>query len=240
MVENSGGRRVFGAHWAFVAFFAGVVGYHLVTLVTTAAVNHQTGDDDPLDLPAGPALLLAFLPNLVLGLGPVAGSLRFGAGLERDFGLRATWRDIRIGLACGALALVVGYLLNLGVLAVYGGDDVSDSPLTDLPDVSDGSYAWVAAAAAILIVVVPLTEELLVRGTLWNALVHHRVPSWVVLVLTALVFAQLHGESTRMIALFGQGLVLGLARYRSGRTAASMVAHAANNLPPAVLLFTGH
>ncbi|GAA3577656.1 type II CAAX endopeptidase family protein [Amycolatopsis ultiminotia] len=240
MNQDGGVRRVFGAHWAFVAFFAGVAGYHLVTLITAAAVNRQSGDTDPLDLVDGAALLLAFLPNLVLGLGPVVGSLRFGAGLERDFGLRPSWRDVRIGLACGALALVVGYVLNLGVIAVYGGDDVSDSPLTDLPEVSGGGYGWLAAAAAITIIAVPVTEELLMRGTLWNALVHHRVPPWVVLLLTALVFAQLHGEASRTIALFGQGLVLGLARYLSGRTAASVVAHAANNLPPAVLLFTGH
>ncbi|MFF0145495.1 hypothetical protein ATK36_1678 [Amycolatopsis sulphurea] len=240
MVDDNAGRRIFGAHWAFAAFFAGVAGYHLVTLITTAAVTHPSGDDDPVGLLAGPGLLLSFVPNLVLGLSPVLGSMRFGFGLDRDFGARPHWRDVRIGLACGALALVVGYLLNLGVLAVYGGDDVSDSPLTDLPDVSEGSYLWLAAAAAALVIAVPITEELLVRGALWNGLEHHRVPPWVVLALTALVFAVIHGESTRVIALFGQGLVLGVARCRSGRTAASVIAHATNNLPPAVLLFTGH
>ncbi|WP_033295406.1 CPBP family intramembrane glutamic endopeptidase [Amycolatopsis jejuensis] len=240
MAENGGDKRVFGAHWAFVAFFAGVAGYHLVTLGTAAAVNHQFGDDDPVDLFAGPLLLLAFLPNLVLGLGPLLGSARFGTGPEADFGLRTRGRDVRIGLACGALALVVGFLLNLGEIAIFGGDEVSDSPLTDLPDVSGGNPVWLVAAALVLVIAVPVTEELLVRGALWNALVHHRVPPWVVLVLTSLVFAQLHGEATRTIALFGQGLVLGLARYYSGRTSASVIAHAANNLPPAVLLFTGH
>lgn len=237
-----------GAHWGFAAFFAGVAGYHLVTLVTTVALNRQTGELDPLELPAGPLLLLAFLPNLMLGLGPLLGSLRHGEGLSRDFGLVPTWRDVRIGLAFGALALVVGYGLNLAVIAVYGADEVSDSPLSDLSDLSDLSNlsgnadagpAWLVPAALIVVLAAPLTEELLFRGALWNALSAYRIPSWVVLVLTALVFAQVHGEATRTIALFGQGLVLGLARHHSGRVGASVIAHAANNLPPAVLLFAG-
>jgi hypothetical protein len=240
VAHDDGGRRVLGAHWGFAAFFAGVAGYHLVTLITTVALNRQTGELDPLQLPAGPLLLLAFLPNLMLGLGPVLGSLRYGEGLRRDFGLVPNWRDVRIGLAFGALALAVGYALNLAEIAVYGADQVSDSPLTDLADNADNSPAWLVPAALIVVIAAPLTEELLVRGTLWNALAAYRIPSWVVLVLTALVFAQLHGEATRTVALFGQGLVLGLARHYSGRVGASVVAHAANNLPPAVLLLAGH
>lgn len=41
-----------GAHWGFAAFFAGVAGYHLVTLITTVALNRQTGELDLLQLPA--------------------------------------------------------------------------------------------------------------------------------------------------------------------------------------------
>lgn len=240
MADDAGDRKVFGAHWAFAAFFGGVAGYYLITILTAAAFNRHVRDDSPVEAYVGPLLLLALLPNLTLGLGPLLGSLRRGDGLERDFGLRPHGRDLRIGLACGALALVVGFVLNLAEISVFGGDEVSDSPLTDLPDVSGGSPAWLIAAALLLVVAVPLTEELLLRGALWKALEHHRVPPWVVLVLTSLVFALLHGEATRTIALFGQGLVLGLARYWSGRTSASVVAHVANNLPPAVLLFTGY
>ncbi len=241
VTDDDDGRRVLGAHWAFLAFFAGIAGYHLVTLVTAAAMNRSLGEFDPLELrDVGPLLILAFLPNLMLGLGPAAGSWLAGAGLRTDFGLVPNWRDVRIGLACGVLALVAGYGLNLLLIAVYGTDNVSDSPLSDLADTSGGDTGWVVLAAVIVVVGAPLTEELLVRGTLWNALAAHRVPPWVVLVLTSLVFAQLHGEPTRTIALFAQGLAFGLARYLSGRVGAGIIAHAANNLPPAVLLFVTH
>lgn len=241
VTDDDGTRRVLGAHWCFVAFFAGIAGYHLVTLLIAAGMNRDVGEFDPLELrDIGPLLLLAFLPNLLLGLGPAAGSWLWGGGLRRDFGLVPNWRDIRIGVACGALALVVGYLLNLVLIVVYGTDDVSGSPLTDLADTYGGDTIWLVLAAVIVVAGAPLTEELLVRGTLWNALSFHRIPSWVVLVLTSLVFAQLHGEPNRTIALFGQGIAIGLARHVSGRVGAGIVAHAANNLPPAVLLFVTH
>ena len=55
----------------------------------------------------------------------------------------------------------------------------------------------------------------------------------------ALVFAQVHGEPSRMLALFGQGIAIGAARMITGRVSASIVAHATNNLPPALLLLSG-
>ncbi len=235
-------RLVLGAHWGFLAFFAGIAGYHLVTLVMSFAMSGRFGGYDPLELrDVGPLLILAFLPTLVLGLGPAVGSTIWGKGLRTDFGLRPTWRDVRIGLACGAAALAAGYLLNLLLLAVYGTDgavsDVSTSPITELSDTSEGDTVWLVLAALIVVLAAPVTEELLFRGTLWNAMGFHRIPSWVILLVTALVFAQLHGEAARTIALFGQGIAIGLARYLSGRVSAAVIAHAANNLPPAVLLF---
>lgn len=243
-MDDGQARRslVLGAHWGFVAFFAGIAGYHLVTLVMSFVLSGRFGGYDPLELrDVGPLLILAFLPTLVLGLGPAVGSKVWGAGLRADFGLRPTWRDVRIGLVCGAAALAAGYLLNLLLLAVYGTDSavsgVSTSPITELSGTTEGDTVWLVLAAAIVVFAAPVTEELLFRGTLWNAMGYHRLPSWVILLVTALLFAQLHGEAARTIALFGQGIAIGLARYLSGRLSASVIAHAANNLPPAVLLF---
>lgn len=238
-------RLVLGAHWGFVAFFAGIAGYHLVSLVMSFVLSGRFGGYDPLELrDVGPLLILAFLPTLVLGLGPAVGSKVWGAGLHADFGLRPTWRDVRIGLVCGAAALAAGYLLNLLLLTVYGADrtdrtidDFSPGPITGFSGTTEGDTIWLVLAAAIVVFATPVTEELLFRGTLWNAMGYHRLPSWVILLVTALVFAQLHGEAARTIALFGQGIAIGLARYLSGRLSASIIAHAANNLPPAVLLF---
>ncbi|GHF62919.1 CPBP family intramembrane metalloprotease [Amycolatopsis bartoniae] len=227
-------NRTRGAHWGFLAFFVGLGLYHLATLAITAARSGRPSAD-PLELlDVGPLLLLAFLPTVLLGLPPVLGARRYG---ER-FGVLPTARDVKVGLACGAVALVAGYLLNLLLLALYGTDRVSDGPLADLADNDDDTTLWLALAALVVVVATPLAEELLVRGALWNALEHHGVPRWVVLVLTAVVFAYLHGEPTRTVALVAQGVAIGWARRRTGRVGAAFVAHAVNNLAPALLLFT--
>jgi membrane protease YdiL (CAAX protease family) len=227
-----------GAHWGLLAFFLGLGGYHLVTLAISALVAGSLDQFDPLELHnVGPLLLLAFLPNLLLGLGPAFGSRRWGNGLRRDFGLVPNWRDVKVGLACGGFALLAGYLLNLVLLAAYGTDRVPDSPLTELSDGLGDNTVWLALAAVVVVIGAPVTEELLVRGALWGSLEFYRVPRWAILVLTAIVFAHLHGEPTRTIALFGQGLAMGVARMVTGRVGAGIVAHAANNLPPALLLF---
>lgn len=230
-------RTVLGAHWGFLGFFVGLGVYHLVTLVLTA-LRSGHASVDPLELlDVGPVLLLAFLPSVLLGLAPLVASHSWGTG--RDFGLLPTARDLKVGLACGGVALLAGYLLNLLLLALYGTDRVSDGALAELAQNDDDNTLWLVLAAIIVVVATPLAEELLVRGALWRALAHHHVPPWVILVLTAVVFAYLHGEPTRTIALLGQGVAIGWARLRTGRVGASLVAHAANNLPPALLLFTG-
>ena len=231
---------VFGAHWGFLAFFVGLAAYHVVTLVMTTARSGRASIDPFELLDVGPMLLLAFLPSVLLGLGPVAASHRWGNGPAADFGLIPSLRDLKVGLACGVLALGIGYLLNLVLLGLYGGDRVSDNPLTNLAQgVDDNGTIWLVPAAVIVIGVAPLAEELLTRGALWGALEHHRVPDWVIVVLTAVVFAYLHGEPTRTVALLGQGIAIGLARWRTGRVGAALVAHAANNVPAALLLFIG-
>ncbi|GAB2989170.1 CPBP family intramembrane glutamic endopeptidase [Amycolatopsis acidiphila] len=237
MDQQSRTRTVPGAHWGFLAFFVGLGVYHLVTLVMTA-LRSGHASVDPLELlDVGPVLLLAFLPTVLLGLAPLVASRWWGSGA--DFGWLPTLRDVKVGLACGGVALLAGYLLNLLLLGLYGTDRVSDGPLADLARNDDDNTLWLVLAAIIVVAATPLAEELLMRGALWNALAHHRVPPWVILVLTAVVFAYLHGEPTRTIALFGQGVAIGWARLRTGRVGASLVAHAANNLPAALLLFTG-
>ncbi|WP_216208828.1 CPBP family intramembrane glutamic endopeptidase [Amycolatopsis aidingensis] len=228
---------VLGAHWGFLAFFTGVGGYYLTSLVLAAVLVGGFTGMNVLDVPEiGPVILVVFLPNLALGLGPVLGSWLRGRGLRADFGLLPDLRDLKVGLACGGFALLTGYVLNLLLIAVYGSGQAWDDPLGEVSERLGGATVWLLVTAAIVVLLAPLTEELLLRGALWNGLRHHHVPAWVILLLTALVFALLHGEPHRTVALLGQGVAIGAARLITGRTGASVVAHAANNLPPAVLL----
>ncbi|MEU3271734.1 type II CAAX endopeptidase family protein [Saccharomonospora sp. NPDC006951] len=230
---------VLGAHWGFLTFFLGIGGYYLLSLALAAVALGGGAKFNSLQLSGlGPLVLLAFVPNILLGLLPAIGSWLWGRGLRVDFGLLPNARDIKVGLACGGFALLTGYLINLALIGVYGVQRLDD-PLNEMFGGISASLGWLVVAAIIVAVGSPLAEELLVRGALWNGLAHYRIPPWVILVLTSLVFAQLHGEPTRIIALFGQGVAIGAARMITGRTGSSVIAHATNNLPPALLLFIG-
>jgi membrane protease YdiL (CAAX protease family) len=226
------------AHWGFAAFFAGLAGYYVCTLVITALTKDRFAKFDLTNPPVlGPLLLVLFLPNVLLGLGPAAFSKFKGNGPVQDFGLKPQWRDVKVGLACGGLSLLVAWLVGVVLLSVR--KDTARSPLEDIGLLSGGRSVWLLLTALFVFLGAPLTEELLTRGALWNALEHYRIPRFAILALTALVFAFLHEESWRTIGLFAQGLAIGSARLVTGRTSASVVAHATNNLLPAVYLYVG-
>jgi membrane protease YdiL (CAAX protease family) len=66
---------------------------------------------------------------------------------------------------------------------------------------------------------------------------HYKLHRYAILALTSLIFAFMHQEPTVTLALFCQGVSIGFARMITGRIGASMIAHATNNLIPALLLF---
>ncbi|MQA09493.1 MAG: CPBP family intramembrane metalloprotease [Pseudonocardiaceae bacterium] len=228
-------------HWGFLAFFGGIGGYYVVSLILSAVLSSQLADNFEIsDVPQlGPMVLLAFVPNVLLGIAPAVGSWRWGRGLRADFGIIPTRRDITIGLGCGGFALLVAYLVNLVLLGVYGPERMPRDPLSEVRELAGDQTVWLALTVVFLVIGAPLTEELLLRGALWGALEHYKVPRYAILVLTSLVFAFLHEEPTRTPALIAQGLAIGAARMITGRTGASMVAHAANNLLPALVLLQG-
>lgn len=226
-------RLVFGAHWALLAFFIGLGSYHLLNVVFALILPGTAANS------FDSAVVLAFVPTVALATGPLLGSLCWGDGLLRDFHPLPNRRDLRVGLFCGSIALVVAYGLTWLLRPVYGDRELSDAPLQDVLGGLDGSAVVLITLAVIMVLAAPLAEELLMRGALWQTLAYYRVPPWAVLVVTSVLFAYLHTDSARTLVLIGQGLVFGAARMITGRVGASVVAHAVNNTPPAALLLVG-
>lgn len=220
--------------WGFAAFLLGYGGYYLVGLVLGALLPTNQGGFDPARPPnPGPILLLSFAPNIMLGLLPALYSWIQGKGLRSDFGILPKWRDFKVGLACGAVALFASWVLTAALVLITG--PPPDNSLSALME-SEKSL-WLFLFALFTFIGAPLTEELLMRGALWGALEHYRVPRYVILLLTALIFALIHGEMWRMPVLFVGGLAMGTARMITGRVSTSIVAHATNNFLPALVLF---
>ncbi|HEY8371510.1 MAG TPA: CPBP family intramembrane glutamic endopeptidase [Pseudonocardiaceae bacterium] len=226
-----------GVEWGFAAFFIGYGGYYLLVLVIGALLSGRSTGFDPTDPPPfGPLLVVLFLPNLLLGLVPLAFSLFRGRGPRDDFGLVPTLRDLWVGLACGAAGLFGSLAVGLLLLALFDEWGQSTSPMDEITRMGEGQTLWLVLFALFVLVGAPLTEELLVRGALWGALERYRVPPYAILLLTSLVFAFIHAEPRRVLVLFVGGLALGYARLVTGRVAASMVAHASINLLPALVV----
>jgi membrane protease YdiL (CAAX protease family) len=227
-----------GVPWGFLAFFTGFGGFYLVSLVVTGAAAAVAINPDAVQSNLrGPIVLLALLPNLLLGVAPAVLSWWRGHGPRVDFGIRFTKNDLSTGFVCGIAALGIGLVVNLLLQALVFHDRNQQSAAEELSQLSGGRSVWLLVALLFVVIGAPLTEELLLRGALWGALEHYRVPRLVILPLTALVFAFLHQEPTLTLALFGQGLALGVARMRTGGIGASMIAHATNNALPAVVLW---
>jgi hypothetical protein len=114
-----------------------------------------------------------------------------------------------------------------------------ESASSAIGDVFAGLRAGPVAAIGVALVVVvlaPICEEIVYRGLLWGALERYALPRWVPFVVTTLLFALAHFEFTRTPLLFVVALPIALARLRTGRLLASVVAHQVNNLLPGVVL----
>jgi membrane protease YdiL (CAAX protease family) len=158
-----------------------------------------------------------------------------GNGPRVDLGLVWSWHDVRVGAAYGFGGLVVTIPASVLYVVLVGPERASSA----LGDVFAGLRAGPVAAVGVALVVVvlaPVCEEIVYRGLLWGALERHAPPRWVPFVVTTLLFALAHFEFTRTPLLFVVALPIALARLRTGRLAASVVAHQVNNLLPGVVL----
>jgi len=179
-------------------------------------------------------LALAVPTVLAAGTAVLITRLR-GNGPRADLGLVFSWQDVRVGAAYGFGGLAITIPASLLYVVLVGANRASSA----VGDVFAGLRSGPAAALGVVLVVVllaPLCEEIVYRGLLWGAVERYAVPPWVPFVVTTLLFALAHFEFTRTPLLFVVALPIALARMRTGRLTASVVAHQVNNLLPGVLL----
>ena len=83
---------------------------------------------------------------------------------------------------------------------------------------------------AIVVLLVPICEEIVYRGLLWGAVTRLGAGRWIAFGVTTVMFALAHFEFTRTPLLLVIAVPIGLARLYTGRLGASIVAHQVNNL----------
>lgn len=172
-------------------------------------------------------LLASVIPWIGMAGFPILITALKGNGLRMDLGLRWSWRDVGIGVLYGLLTLAVAIIMGLATEALFG--DFS-SAAGDLAEELTSPVALILFAITVGLGA-PIVEEICFRGLGLGSLAKRRLPAWLAIVLSALIFALFHLEPVRMGVLFGVGLVLGFARWRTGSTTTSIVAHMTNNFP---------
>src|SRR5699024_7851793 len=123
---------------------------------------------------------------------------------------------------------------------IVGEDDATSAIAALVED--QRMSVWAAVAMFVYLWLVgPVCEELIYRGLLWGAVerLQWKTARWgrlaAFLVSTA-VFAASHLEPMRTALLLVIAVPIGLARLRTGRLLASIVAHQVNNFLPAVAI----
>lgn len=232
--EQGAAARVAGQRWGLPAA-AMILGFNLLAFVLAPHLLTR--------ITAAVYVLATITPTVVAAAAVLVLSSTRGNGPVVDLGLPRSAAElygyVRTGLGWGLLALGGG--LAVGWLILAGSDATPTEALTGAPVLPLG---WRVAFAAWIVLGAPLGEELLFRGLLWGALEKRRgrVPlwwswlgnRWVVLVVTAVLFAVWHREWWRLPVLVVGGLMLGVARMRSGSVVASATAHSVNNTLPAL------
>ena len=161
-----------------------------------------------------------------------------GNGPRIDLGLRLTWDELGWGVVTGVIALVLAAVLTLISTAIFGEFDSAAGEVAR-SIVAESNRLALIGFGLMLMVGAPIAEELAFRGLLFAGLRKRGVRPALTVVITAVAFALFHFEPVRLGVLIAIGLVLGVARARSGSLGVSIVAHAVNNAPGAIFVMLG-
>ena len=185
-----------------------------------------------IDPENGWGLIVAFSsPWLALAGWPLLATVIKGNGPKLDLGLVAPRTHLRLGFFAGLVSLALASLMAVIVTRFTG-------PLSSTAgDIGVNQNGIVLLVFVLLAMFgAPIVEEIAFRGMLFGALAKAHINEYLVVFITALVFALFHFEPKRFVILLVIGLILGEVRRRTGSTSAAIVAHIVNNTPAAIFI----
>ncbi len=159
----------------------------------------------------------------------LAASLTFLRPLRLDVKDMFRWKGTTAGLILGgaAASLAVNYgaglLMNL-LNAVLGQVHLQmTTPDLGLQYDASGNLAMLVY----VVLIAPVTEELLVRGVFLRTL--QRTGRWFAIVISSMLFALIHGNFLQAVPAFCVGVVLGYVAMRAGSILPTILIHVLNN-----------
>ncbi|KLR62396.1 CAAX protease self-immunity [Actinobacteria bacterium IMCC26207] len=183
-------------------------------------------------------LALLQIPLWAGYLGAVVFAGSKGRGVITDFGLRMRALDAPLGLALGVFCqLLVLPLLYAPIFFLTGSDkEALSRPAEQLAEGTDGTFSWLLFALLVGILA-PVVEELFYRGLLLKALEKRRMPVWVAVLVSSIIFAGMHMQTLQFPGLLLVGLMAGTLAALTGRLGPSIWLHIGFNMTTVVALF---
>lgn len=216
--------------WGFGAFLL-VEAVLLLSAVFLSAILAPPGATVGLT-----ALLVGTIAPTALAAGTaVLITVLRGNGPAIDLRLRITLGDLRTGLRLGLFGIVITVVGAYAWTRIVGANDASSA----INSLLDGGRMPVLAALVMFCyvwLVGPICEEIIFRGLLWGAIQRQQWGRWAPFGLSTGIFAASHLEPMRTALLLVIALPIGLARMRTGRLPASIIAHQVNNFLPALAM----
>jgi membrane protease YdiL (CAAX protease family) len=156
-------------------------------------------------------------------------------GVAREFRLRATRRDVPLGLVAGVAAQLVATQVTYPVYRLLGID--TDEVGRTAENLADRAVHGIDVVVLVLFVVLsaPIVEELFYRGLVFGSM-ERRWGTTAAVVASAALFALVHFQPYDLLPLFVAGLVFAALRARFGRLGPAIWAHIGFNLLAVVAL----
>lgn len=227
--------------WGLGDFAFGLVAGLSLSSLAASGWLAATGDSE-LNLLGQSLSQIGLWTGMVMAV--VWASHRKGAGrVAEDFGFRARWADLAVGVAMGlAVQLLVLPGLAFALRPVLGRPEVS-GPARQLLDRAQGG-AFIGLVLSVG-VGAPLVEELFFRGLFLRSL-QKRMPDAAAVAISAAAFGAAHfselpaqGVILVILSLTAFGAVLSILAVRTGRLGASIITHATFNLFTVFFLVAG-
>lgn len=214
-------------------FFVGqlIVGVGVGVVMALGIVGEGVGFDEFDALPADTVLVIAIIAALV-GTGMALAWLGLRGRLDRRlFGPgRHGPLKIVIGVSLGIAGTVVTYLVNAVVALIFEPDEPVVQQV--LQDALAGGRQLVLAAI-VIVVLAPVTEELVFRGVIFQAL-DRRVGFWPAAVVSSIVFCAIHVEvivsqPLALIGMFVLSMILAWSLHLTGSLVVPILIHTVFN-----------
>lgn len=144
------------------------------------------------------------------------------------------WSDIFIAPLGFIVYFILAGVFLIIAAAIIPGFDVGKTQDVGFSNLN-GSLQFLLAFIT-LVALAPVAEEVLFRGYLIGSLKNY-LPSWAVVLLSALIFASMHGGLNVVVDTFALGIVLAVLRFSSGSIWASILVHMMKNSIAFYLVF---